>query len=525
MPSTVIFGGGFAGLTAAHELVKDGHEVTLYEKLSDVGGMARSKRVGGNIPTEHSWRGIAPFYENFRQIIKEIPTSTGTVYNELTKLVSFMHMKDNEVDPLYNIKEHFTLNDQFVTVTKLFTVIMCGSHHYTKESIHDYFMPKLSPAGQDYLKAIGPWLGLDLYSASMLDLAKSIEVGLVSHTHTHIDNGNHWTHNSNELWHVMKKPTSEAVFEPWRKYLDELGVRIITNKKLTDVRVNKNTVEYCIVDDEKIVRADNYIVAINPFEFAKIVKKNGIPGLKKCESVVIDGPNEMISFQIAFRDKVKLVPDNLAFNFPDSEFNITICFQDYFFNDSVDLGKNVESLLTGTACICSDPGKLFGLPAKRCSKEQFIAEVRHQMGRCKQFQAFIGLHNDNRSFEDFEIETIEIWDEWKFGNPGDLVQNQSTKWVSSVTNNLHRPTQKTIYNNLFISGAHTQTSIGFWSMEGAVESGKLAAIAAGGKNVWLYDHKCPPVVKLRGLMILFVIVVLLVLLLYGSSSLLRYVVV
>ena len=35
--------------------------------------------------------------------------------------------------------------------------------------------------------------------------------------------------------------------------------------------------------------------------------------------------------------------------------------------------------------------------------------------------------------------------------------------------------QKTEYENLFLSGAHTKTSINIWSMEGAIESGKITA--------------------------------------------------
>ena len=35
--------------------------------------------------------------------------------------------------------------------------------------------------------------------------------------------------------------------------------------------------------------------------------------------------------------------------------------------------------------------------------------------------------------------------------------------------------QKTKFSNLFLSGAHCKTSISIWSMEGAVESGKITS--------------------------------------------------
>lgn len=526
MPSSVVFGGGFAGLTAAHELVKAGHTVVLYEKLDEIGGMARSKRVSNNVPTEHSWRGIGPFYANFRQIIQEIPTRTGTVYDELSKLATFLQVKDNEIDPNYIVAKHVTLKDRMITGLKIGKVIITGSHLFATESVYDYFYPKLSPAGQDYLKTLGPWLGLDLYSASMLDLSKLIEFGLVSHAHMHKDkNGKEWEHNINQRWHVMNKPTSEAVFEPWRAHLESLGVVIVINSKLTDVRVGQdNLVESCVVDYDQVITADNYVVAINPFEFAVIVNQNPTlhndPGMRKCETVIQDGPNEMISFQIALGEKINIVPDDIVFTFPDSEFNITLYFQEHFFDKNVDLGNGVQSLVSGTACLCSDPGALFGLPAKRCSKAQFISEIHHQISRCQQFQAYIALHNGARSFSTFPIMQTEIWDEWDFGEPGDLAQNQSTKWVSSVTNNLHRPSQTTTFRNLFIAGAHTKTSTNIWSMEGAVESGKLAAIAAGARDVFLYTHECPLWIKILGKLLVFGLVFLVLFSVYWVISLL-----
>jgi protoporphyrinogen oxidase len=45
----VIIGAGIAGLTAAHQLLKKGHEVLILEKESDIGGLSRSFRYGGFI--------------------------------------------------------------------------------------------------------------------------------------------------------------------------------------------------------------------------------------------------------------------------------------------------------------------------------------------------------------------------------------------------------------------------------------------------------------------------------------------
>lgn len=71
-----IYGAGISGLTIAHILVKSGYEVTIYEKNNIAGGMARSVRLPNQVPTEHSWRGYGPFYNNLFKITKEIPIKT-----------------------------------------------------------------------------------------------------------------------------------------------------------------------------------------------------------------------------------------------------------------------------------------------------------------------------------------------------------------------------------------------------------------------------------------------------------------
>ena len=76
---------------------------------------------------------------------------------------------------------------------------------------------------------------------------------------------------------------------------------------------------------------------------------------------------------------------------------------------------------------------------------------------------------------DFNIIKFEIWNEWEFGQSGEKVESSSKKWVNTTNTFPFRPSQTTIYNNLFLSGAHTKVSVDIWSMEGAVESGKIVS--------------------------------------------------
>jgi len=77
MKKVVIIGAGIAGLTAAHELSKvGGYDVTLLERNSEIGGLARSQIDENGCPTELSWRVYFGFYDNIFKILKDIPITS-----------------------------------------------------------------------------------------------------------------------------------------------------------------------------------------------------------------------------------------------------------------------------------------------------------------------------------------------------------------------------------------------------------------------------------------------------------------
>ena len=76
----IVLGGGVAGMSAAHELVERGFQVTVYEKNYIPGGKARSVRVpnsgregNDNLPGEHGFRFFPSFYRHVTDTMKRIP--------------------------------------------------------------------------------------------------------------------------------------------------------------------------------------------------------------------------------------------------------------------------------------------------------------------------------------------------------------------------------------------------------------------------------------------------------------------
>src|SRR5262249_33147883 len=75
-----VFGGGIAGLTAAHELACRGFTVKLFEQPAssrELGGKARTQywtsAFAGELPGEHGFRFFPAFYEVIIDTMRRIP--------------------------------------------------------------------------------------------------------------------------------------------------------------------------------------------------------------------------------------------------------------------------------------------------------------------------------------------------------------------------------------------------------------------------------------------------------------------
>ena len=88
----VVLGGGVAGLTAAHELVNRGFDVTVFERRHVLGGKSRSYPVrlrdakgddvpGVSVPGEHGFRFFPGLYRHLDDTMKKIAAPAAYLRN------------------------------------------------------------------------------------------------------------------------------------------------------------------------------------------------------------------------------------------------------------------------------------------------------------------------------------------------------------------------------------------------------------------------------------------------------------
>ena len=300
----------------------------------------------------------------------------------------------------------------------------------------------------------------------------------------------------------MKGPSSESWFNPWIEYLQSLGVKFNFDHRLTKFEADGNGVKCASVsisnqtkDVESgeaegpsvlSIHADDYIMAITPFASAEVVSRSDEViqrdrEMEKFSKLIQDGPHIQISFRIGFREKISFKGyKHQAFIMRDSEFNLTLFPSDAIFPSDIDLGADVQSLWTGTACCAYKPGELFGLTASQCTREKFMQEVLHQLFRSKNLDEMIAKSNGGRSLNTFEIVHTEVWHSWMFPEVAtghNHVTAPQPKWVTTCNTHPYQPNCETGIPNLKLAGSHTRTNADLWSMEGACESGRKAAFA------------------------------------------------
>ena len=89
----LILGGGIGGLSAAHELIERGFQVTVLEAGTIPGGKARSLPFPGtgvgsmpDLPAEHGFRFIPGFYKHIPDVMSRIPVLGGSVADQLVEV-------------------------------------------------------------------------------------------------------------------------------------------------------------------------------------------------------------------------------------------------------------------------------------------------------------------------------------------------------------------------------------------------------------------------------------------------------
>lgn len=111
--------------------------------------MAKTRREYNNVPSEHSWRGYAPFYKNTFEILKRIPYKDKTTYDNLSLPINFYLLRDQ----ISTYKPRLNLLDTLIITYYLLKYFLSDERKqiYYKTKLIPLLKNKLSKDGYDYL--------------------------------------------------------------------------------------------------------------------------------------------------------------------------------------------------------------------------------------------------------------------------------------------------------------------------------------------------------------------------------------
>ena len=311
--SVAIFGGGIAGLSAAHELVGLGYRVQVYEANHEAGGFFRSARLpeNGQSPSEYSWHGMGPWYHNTFDLLKKIPfDDSGSLYDRaISRPIDFGIFPDRGEAKFYEksvrrIPRMFEMSrwdglKWSWLMFKTWTASRRSVELYSKVNAAFAWSAVLQPrAHAVWRSCFGPWIGSDWTRVSLHTAGRFFRKQLTSkptHEHSADAEGPAWRQGAGDGWLLFRGPSSEFWFARWVDHLSKQGVEFYWNSPLNALHADGRSIRSAEISGGRVAQADHYVVATDPFSASEIfARSSGLefePELKLFRSLVQDGPH------------------------------------------------------------------------------------------------------------------------------------------------------------------------------------------------------------------------------------------
>jgi 15-cis-phytoene desaturase len=494
MQQTVaVFGGGVAGLSAAHELAERGFQVHVYERKAVLGGKARSIPVPNSgkdgrlpLPGEHGFRFFPGFYRHVTDTMRRTPYGAdGNAFDNLRIATRMLLARAGQTDVTWISRSPQTLEDLRASLMGLFTPLgvppkelsffvsrlltvatSCAERRLTEyENIAwwDFIAaPSMSKAYQAYL---GQGLTRSLV-AMRAEESSTRTVGV-----TQLQLLYSFISRDGVFDRLLAGPTNDVWIFPWTQYLQRLGVEFHLDSSLVDIETDGMRVAAATVESatgRSRVTADFYIAALPVEIMATLVTddlKDAAPSLANLGKLTTRWMNG-IQFYLA-KDEPLVNGHVIYLNSP---WALTSISQRQFWNN-VDLSQYGDGTVRGILSVdVSDwdaPGEVFGKPARECNMEQIKDEVWSQL-----------KHHLNDSgttpIEDANLVGWFLDPDIQFPNPLGAATNAEPLLINTAGSLQYRPEAQVELANFFVASDYVRTYTDIACMEAANEAARRA---------------------------------------------------
>lgn len=504
MKKIAVLGGGVAGMSTAHELIKRGYEVEVYERNNlYCGGKARSVNVPGTnllhpnkyLPGEHGFRFFPGFYKHVTSTMKEIPfvDANGMEQKEgcfgnlvpTTRIMLARYGKQAIVTV-----SSFPKNKSDI---KLLIKDIHGVDTGLSKEEEEFFVKKmwqLMTSSQERRDAeyedIGWWeyLEADRFSkAYQTLLVEGLTRTLVAaqaktaSTKTGGDILLQLIYNSAtpgiSTDRVLNGPTNDRWLDPWLAFLEKSGVKYHFNHTVKELQIEngriKSATVQCSGKKELTVEADHFVLAV-PVEVAAPLVAGAIAkrdtALKSLKQLA-ESVNWMNGIQFYLNEDVVITNGHCIYS--DSEWAITSISQMQFWK-GYDLENRYNGKVKGVLSVdVSDwkTTKYRGTLAEDLPANKVARYVWEQIENSLNIGGKKVI--DWSMVEFYYVDRDIHWEKEKHQNidKEPLLVNKVDTWKL-------RPNATTEIPNLFLASDYVRTNTDLATMEGANEAARRA---------------------------------------------------
>jgi 15-cis-phytoene desaturase len=486
-----VLGGGVGGLSAAHELVERGFEVSVYERRDVIGGKARSLSVpntGQNgrkdLPGEHGFRFFPAFYRHLPDTMKRIPYAGNlTVFDSLVHATRILVARAGKPALILTARIPQSVEDCALAFRDTFSGI--GVPDDEVLYFVDRLLTLLTSCPERRIaeyEQIPWWTFIDAVNHSVdyqILLGKGLTRSLVA---VRAQEGSTRTVGYTLLQllfglltyggfdRLLTGPTSDVWLTPWRSYLQQRGVSFQTGTSIKSFNMSPTGITSVAAEtngQSHQITADYYISAMPVEIMAALVDDQvkasapSLANLSKLRTAWMNG----IQFYLA-----QDVPLQFGHSlYADSPWALTSISQRQFWSHAnlADFGDGkLGGILSVDISDWETPGIVYGKTAMQCSATEIEDEVWAQIRLHLNVAGAVVIRDDNllRWFLDPDVE---------FPNPT-TTANLEPLLINTSGSLQYRPEASTEIPNLFLASDYVKTYTDVACMEAANEAARRA---------------------------------------------------
>jgi uncharacterized protein with NAD-binding domain and iron-sulfur cluster len=320
----VVVGAGWAGLGATYHLAQQGYDVTLLEAGPYPGGLVAGWKTAGGRSVEAGIHGFWYPYKNIFSLVKELeldpftPWTRSCQYSPAGLEVESPIFQDEPRLPtplgtfLYTKFKRLPLVDRLSALPLLYTLLDFDNsdeawRRYDRVTARELFK-QFGVSARLYRDAFEPMLLVGLFAPGEQCSAAAALGMLYYFILAHQPD-------FDVVW--CRGTVGEKIFRPWVDRIEKVGGKVLTQRRVTDLRIDSNNQATGVVCGDETFDADAVIFAVGVTGMQKIIgNSSALQSRKQFRDVMNLGAVDVLATRLWFDKKIDIpLPSNACFGF------------------------------------------------------------------------------------------------------------------------------------------------------------------------------------------------------------------